>query len=138
MREKVRLRARDAWDRASPPIYWLARASFGMGLLASLALVTTAIAVLASNSKDDSSSRSVPSMGALWGPSPLDFLYYSTRPYGYYGGYYEPSGEKGFLQSCFSLLFGDGDPNRGLAARRFRTRARRRPASHFPLLFCCK
>ena len=47
-------------------------------------------------------------IGGLWGPSPLDFLYYSTRsPY----GYNPPTSEKGFLQSCFSLLFGDPDPN---------------------------
>ena len=113
----VRQRAKDAWTTASPPIFWLLRASFGIGLLASLALVTTAITVLASSKDDSSSSRStMPTLGGLWGPSPLDFLYYSTRPYGYYG-YYEPTGEKGFLQSCFSLLFGDGDPNAALPQR---------------------
>lgn len=111
----LRQRGKDAWTTVSPPIFWALRASFGVGLLASLALVTTAITVLAS-SKDDSSSsasRSVPSVGMLWGPSPFDFLYYSTRPY----GYREPSGEKGFLQSCFSLLFGDGNPNVDLSQR---------------------
>jgi hypothetical protein len=112
----LRQRASDAWDGVSPPIFWLLRASFGIGLIASLAMVTTAIAVLTS-SKDDSSSSSrsaTSTIGGLWGPSPLDFLYYSTRsPY----GYYPPSTEKGFLQSCFSLLFGDGDANLNLPQR---------------------
>jgi len=109
----LRQRVRDTWTTASPPILWLARASFGLGLLASLALVTTAITALAS-SKDDRSSSSASSLGMMWGPSPLDFLYYSTRPR---YGYVEPTGEKGFLQSCFSLLFGDGDPNLSLPER---------------------
>ena len=85
----------------------------------SITITTAAIAALSSSSKDDRSSSSS-SMGTsvarLWGPSPFDFLYYSTRPYGYYG-YYEPTGEKGFLQSCFSLLFGDGNPNHALEQR---------------------
>ena len=115
----VRARLRDAWSSASPPLFWLLRASFGLGLIASITITTAAIAALSSSSKDDRSSSSS-SMGTsvarLWGPSPFDFLYYSTRPYGYYG-YYEPTGEKGFLQSCFSLLFGDGNPNHALEQR---------------------
>ena len=112
----LRQRVKDTWTAASPPIYWLARASFGLGLLASLALVTTAITVLASSKDSNSDSGSTGrAIGTLWGPSPFDFLYYSTRPYGYYG--YQPPGEKGFLQSCFSLLFGDGNPNLDLNQR---------------------
>jgi hypothetical protein len=97
--QSVRQRARDAWSAASPPLFWALRATFGLGLLASLTLVTVAISTLAATSKDgerSSSSSSVSNVGMLWGPSPLDFLYYSTRPYGYYGGY-APE-EKGFLQ----------------------------------------
>ena len=115
----VRQRVKDTWSAASPPFYWMMRATFGLGLLASLTLVTVAITTLAASSKDGerSSGSSMPSVGALWGPSPLDFLYYSTRPYGYYGYGGLPSEEKGFLQSCFSLLFGDGDPNANLPQR---------------------
>ena len=115
-RQSVRQRARDAWTAASPPLFWMMRATFGLGLLASLTLVTVAITTLAA-SKDgerSSSSSSLSSVGSVWGASPLDFLYYSSRPYGYYG---YASEEKGFLQSCFSLLFGDGDPNADLARR---------------------
>jgi hypothetical protein len=109
----ARQRVNDAWTTVSPPLFWLMRASFGLSLIASLTLVTAAIAALSASSKDDSSSRSSSlNVAYLWGPSPLDFLYYSTRPY-----YYGYSEEKGFLQSCFSLLFGDGDPNADLAQR---------------------
>ena len=113
-----RQRARDVWTTVSPPVMWTMRASFGLGLLASLTIVTVAVTALASSKDDSSSSRSVPSVGMLWGPSPLDFLYYSSRPYGYYGYGYGSSDEKGFLQSCFSLLFGDGDINANLEQRK--------------------
>ena len=112
--QSVRQRVRDVWGAASPPIMWMARASFGVGLLASLTLVTVAITAMAASKDGESSSSRAPPMTMLWGPSPFDFLYYSTRPYGY--GYYT-SNEKGFLQSCFSLLFGDGDTNAQLPQR---------------------
>jgi hypothetical protein len=94
--QSVRQRARDAWSAASPPLFWALRATFGLGLLASLTLVAVAISTLSKTSNDGERSSSVSNVGMLWGPSPLDFLYYSTRPYGYYGGY-APE-EKGFLQ----------------------------------------
>lgn len=114
----VRQRVNDAWTTVSPPLFWLLRASFGIGLIASLVIVTTGITVL-SQSKDERSENS-PSLpvGRMLGPSPFDFLYYSTRPYGYGYGYgYGQSEEKGFLQSCFSFLFGDGDPNADFTER---------------------
>ena len=114
----VRQRASDVWDKTKPPLFWVLRASFGLGLLASLTLVTVAITALASSSKDnDSSGTSALSVTRLWGPSPFDFLYYSSRPYGYYDVNSPRPQEKGFLQSCFSLLFGDGNPNANLAQR---------------------
>ena len=73
----------------------------------------------------------MPSMfgGGFWGPSPFDFFYY--RPY-YSRYYYSPAnsydnnnsndnrdpGEMGFLESVFSYVFGDGDPNGDVEERR--------------------
>jgi len=59
----------------------------------------------------------------MWGPSPFDFFYY--RPYGSYG-YYGQSRDgvvrdpedMGFLESVFSYVFGDGNPNAGLEEKR--------------------
>merc|ERR1712238_542895 len=59
--------------------------------------------------------------GGFWGPSPFDFFFY--RPYGSYGYYgtgneaKDPE-EMGFLESVFSFVFGDGDPNTGLEEKR--------------------
>eukprot|EP00966_Prymnesium_polylepis_P176405 4083385-Prymnesium_polylepis.1 len=110
----VRQRAKDTWGTVSPSLFWLLRASFGLALLTSLTLVITGVTVL-SESKDDNgggrSSASLP-MARMWGPHPLDFLYYS-RPY----RYTDDPQEIGFLQSCFSFLFGDADPNSDYALR---------------------
>lgn len=67
-------------------------------------------------------------MGGFWGPSPFDFFYY--RPY--YSRYYVVPGgsrqreqrrdglddEMGFLESVFSYVFGDGNPNGDIESRR--------------------
>lgn len=61
--------------------------------------------------------------GGFWGPSPFDFFYY--RPYGYYGYYGQSMDgvvrdpeDMGFLESVFSFVFGDGNPNAGLEEKR--------------------
>ena len=53
-----------------------------------------------------------------WGPAPFDVFYY--RPYGYYAMPDKPRdpSEMGFLESVFSYIFGDGDPNGELEAKR--------------------
>eukprot|EP00967_Tisochrysis_lutea_P029252 scaffold34147_cov30-Tisochrysis_lutea.AAC.4 len=104
----------------SVPVMWLLRASFGVALLSSLTIAVTAIAAASASKSSDNDSKSYSSLSQLpmrmWGPHPLDIFYYSR--YGPYGGYYgSPEGELGFLQSCFSFLFGDGDPNADLDER---------------------
>jgi len=68
-------------------------------------------------------------MGGFWGPSPFDFFYY--RPY-YSRYYYSPAygasnnrdpDEMGFLESVFSYVFGDGDPNGDVEERRIASAA---------------
>ena len=44
--QSVRQRGRDAWEAGSPALFWLLRASFGLGLIASLSLATAAIVAL--------------------------------------------------------------------------------------------
>jgi len=51
-----RMRGREAWDTVSPALAWTARASFGLGLLASVTLVVSAITVLSASKDGDSSS----------------------------------------------------------------------------------
>lgn len=119
---KIQQALRQAW----PAIFYGVRVSFGVVLLASLFAIFTTIFLVSqgsSNSDDDRRrDRGSPMSfgGSWWGPSPLDFFYY--RPYGYY--YTQPGeprrdpDEMGFLESVFSYIFGDGNPNADIDARR--------------------
>lgn len=114
------------FEKIWPRLFWGIRVSFGVALVASVALIfSTLLFINSSSSSDDRDDRrggfdrGFSGGGIYWGPSPFDIFYY--RPYGYYGYYGEnkkdPS-EMGFLESVFSYLFGDGDPNGRLEERR--------------------
>lgn len=98
-------------------------------LVASLVAIFSTIFFISSGSNRDDDRRErrgggMPMFGGgFWGPSPFDFFYY--RPY-YSRYYYSPAyddryrdpGEMGFLESVFSYVFGDGDPNGDVEERR--------------------
>lgn len=125
----LKYKSKQAFLKVWPGLFYALRVSFGVVLLASLAAIFSTIFFLSqsSSSSDDNRRRDNRGMGGgfggsmFWGPSPLDFFYY--RPY--YGGYYGAPGrpakdpdEMGFLESTFSYIFGDGNPNEGLEERR--------------------
>lgn len=98
--------------------------------MASVVLIFSTLLVIQSSSSEDDNRRrddrgfgggGFGGMNMWWGPSPFDIFYY--RPYGSYG-YYGGGGdvkdpdEMGFLESTFSYIFGDGNPNQGLEERR--------------------
>eukprot|EP00529_Nitzschia_sp_RCC80_P001050 CAMPEP_0113500240 /NCGR_PEP_ID=MMETSP0014_2-20120614/32202_1 /TAXON_ID=2857 /ORGANISM="Nitzschia sp." /LENGTH=544 /DNA_ID=CAMNT_0000394521 /DNA_START=713 /DNA_END=2347 /DNA_ORIENTATION=+ /assembly_acc=CAM_ASM_000159 len=134
----AKYKALQRWEKAWPNIFWVTRISFGVALLVSVALIFSTIFVLqtsagggSSNDNDDrrdnrrSGGGMMPFGGPsyFWGPSPFDFFYY--RPYGGYGYYGQPVTERprdpeemGFLESIFSFVFGDGNPNQGLEEQR--------------------
>ena len=130
-KEKVR-----AWVSANKPkLLYAVRVSFGVSLLVSLFIVFSAITILSSSSSSDdrderrssssSSYRGGGYYGNVFGPSPFDFFYY--RPYRTYYVYGQPRGartEMGFLESVFSYVFGDGDPNADLRELRVRGAAK--------------
>jgi hypothetical protein len=118
-----------------PTLFWGVRVTFGIALLASLvAIFSTIFFINSSSNRDDRDDRGSnggggglrmgSSWGGFWGPSPFDFFFY--RPYGYYGYYGSPSStsnnrdpeEMSFLESIFSFVFGDGNPNASLEERR--------------------
>ena len=135
---RVRLRSKSAWLRLAPRIDavagavgWAGRVAFGGALLLSLALAAAALVALsvaASSSSDDRDRGRGRGGGGGFMPmsfwfSPGDFLFWFD-PYGYRrarrsvgaerGGGRGNAGDPdamGFLESVFSFVFGDGDPN---------------------------
>eukprot|EP01041_Mallomonas_annulata_P007375 gene7375-15062_t len=107
------------FDSVKQPIFYLFRISFGLMLLASLAIIgTTFIFISSSSSSSDSDerNRNRPRLSSSfgfnsWGPSPLDFILYGPRETAY--GSNQNQNERSFLESFFSYIFGDGDPNKG-------------------------
>ncbi|CAM9373352.1 unnamed protein product [Chrysoparadoxa australica] len=143
-REVLNKRSRGAKLRSAfmavwPKLFYGIRVGFGVMLFVSLALVLSAVVIISTaGSSDDRDNRrrgggggSMP-MGSMgWinvGPSPFDFFYY--RPY--YGYYSQPRqlrkkqdpSEMGFLESTFSVIFGDGNPNADLSERQLQKAAR--------------
>ena len=126
----AKYKARQTFEKAWPSIFWGLRVSFGVALVSSVALVFSAIVVLQTSEggqreerRDERRGGGMGFGGGFWGPSPFDFFYY--RPYGSYGyygqsidGVYRDPEEMGFLESVFSYVFGDGNPNAGLEEKR--------------------
>jgi hypothetical protein len=127
-----RLRLQAWWNRVWKILFYLIRVSFGVLLLASILLIAIAIVVIitAINSSQDGDNDQ-DSGGGLFQPS---FWFSSDWFWIFYPNYYDSpaqsqlqqrrshSGEAepmNFLESVFSFLFGDGDPNRDLEERRW-------------------
>jgi len=130
--------AKELWVKVWPSLFYVTRVSFGLCLVLSIVLVFATITFAGSASqggdRDDDRRRDRGGgfgggMGMYFGPSPFDFFMY--RPYGFYyanGGQRQGQGgreegqpaEMGFLESCFSYIFGDGDPNAGVEEVRYR------------------
>ncbi|GLT72964.1 hypothetical protein SLA2020_448550 [Shorea laevis] len=105
---------------------YLVRVSFGTALVASIILVyTTIIAVLASGSRSEEDSRGrrggrAYDSGFTFYINPLDLFWY-WDPYYYKRRQIEKDdGKMNFIESIFSVVFGDGDPNQGIEEERWK------------------
>uniref|UniRef100_A0A7S2JVL0 Iron-sulfur cluster biosynthesis family protein n=1 Tax=Leptocylindrus danicus TaxID=163516 RepID=A0A7S2JVL0_9STRA len=137
-----KFKLRTIWQETIwPKLFYGIRVSFGLALLASIFAIFSTIALISasSSSSDDDRRRDDRrggvsfgmgynpfGFGGIFGPSPFDFFYY--RPYyGYYGRpvYLRERNpeEMGFLESTFSYIFGDGNPNSDLEQRRLKAAA---------------
>ncbi|AFY36797.1 hypothetical protein Lepto7376_0358 [[Leptolyngbya] sp. PCC 7376] len=135
--KSFKLRLKAPLDKVWQAVFYIIRISFGVALVASIAIMTIAILALifAANSRDDNNnSRSrgggIPTTWLIWwGPD----LFRMFTP-GYYRRGYGRSpqlrvqtagnsqdSEMNFLESVFSFLFGDGDPNPNLEDRRWQS-----------------
>ncbi|BCL38043.1 hypothetical protein [Nostoc sp. MS1] len=120
---KLRLQAR--WQKIWGILFYLIRISFGIYLIASIALITIAIILIitamnSSNNNNDRSSNSSGSWGFFYFP---DLFWYFSPNYGYSAPQRRrsrhDSSEMNFFEAIFSFLFGDGNPNANLEERRW-------------------
>ncbi|XP_010683731.2 uncharacterized protein At5g03900, chloroplastic [Beta vulgaris subsp. vulgaris] len=111
-------------EKAKSAAEYLIRVSFGTTLVASIVLVFTAILVAASSGSDDDSRkrRGGRSFGSNFNffINPVDLFWYWDRDY------YRRTRRRGenegmnFIESVFSFVFGDGDPNQGIEEERWK------------------
>ena len=129
------IRFQAALSKVWEVLFYLVRISFGLVLMAAIAIVFIAIfALMIAAQSQGGGSRDNDRRGGGFYISPFNFFYlfdfnyrrgrrrYPNRPTGRYNGRVAANGERlNFLEAIFSFLFGDGDPNADLEERRWRT-----------------
>lgn len=119
LRRSLGQRLKTLYNTVKGPFSFLFRISFGLLLFASLFVIGTTFAFISvqgesSSENRDDNRRSSTQMTSFdffsFGPSPYDYIVYgrpsaSASP----GG----DGEISLLESFYSYIFGDGDPNEG-------------------------
>ncbi|WOL02289.1 hypothetical protein Cni_G11008 [Canna indica] len=125
--KSFRMKVEPLLDKAKAAAAYLIRVSFGTALIASIILVYTTIIVLISSSRSDSEDnrgrrgRSYDS-GFTVLFRPTDLFWYWDMNYYRRQQIRTDSGNRGmnFVESVFSFVFGDGDPNQGLEEERWK------------------
>ncbi|MFN6571181.1 hypothetical protein [Dendronalium sp. ChiSLP03b] len=119
----LQLRLQEWWKKVWGIMFYLIRISFGIFLIASIALITITIIIIATaaNSDRDSNDRGSNFGGGFFFFPDL-FWYFSPN---YDTHYQERRRERhqqsnlNFFEAVFSFLFGDGNPNANLEERRW-------------------
>ena len=131
------LRLQAWWDSISGTLFWIVRVAFGCSLFVVLFAILTVgfIMITTMNSNDDNSSDSGGGSGGGFGGNQSGNSYNPG-----FGGWFIWSGDwlsfggpkphddgkqLSFLETIFSFVFGDGNPNRNLETRRWETIAQR-------------
>lgn len=121
----LRLRLQEWWKKVWRVLFYLIRISFGVLLLASIALIIVTIFVIltaANQSSDDDNSDRGYGGGSFFMP----YFWIGPNWYGVFSPDYdrryqerrEEESQLNFFEAIFSFLFGDGDPNADLEERR--------------------
>lgn len=110
-------------EKSKAAAEYLIRVSFGTALIASIVIVyTTIIALISSRSEEDSRGR----RGGRSYDSGFTVFFRPSDLFWYWDPYYyrrrQTKSENGlnFVESVFSFVFGDGDPNQGLEEERWK------------------
>lgn len=111
------------WEKAAPFLFTSVRVAFGALLILSIVVTFVAIAALSASARSDDDRRDRSSSVLpfrLFAPNPLDILWYSRGGYSTNSVPKDPN-DMSFLESVYSFVFGDPDPNQTLDSRRYRS-----------------
>ncbi len=106
-------------------VFYIIRISFGIALMLSIALMSIAVVLImiaASSTQDNDNNGSFgggDGGSVIFLGNPFDSFWLFEPNYN--GERKNPSRKMNFLESVFSFLFGDGDPNADLEQRRWNT-----------------
>lgn len=122
----LRLQLQQWWEKIWRVLFYLIRISFGIALLVSIVLIFVAIAaiLIAVNSSRDSDDRGDSGGGIVflphfWFGPDLFWIFYPDYDSPSYQYRRREKPQLNFLEAVFSFLFGDGNPNANLEARRW-------------------
>ncbi|XP_009619743.1 uncharacterized protein At5g03900, chloroplastic-like [Nicotiana tabacum] len=121
--KSFRMKVEPFLEKAKLAGEYLVRVSFGTALIASIVIVyTTIIAILSSRSEEDNRGRRGRSYdsGFTFYLSPTDLFWYWDPYYYRRQRVRKESGGMNFIESVFSFVFGDGDPNQEIEEERWK------------------
>ncbi|KAJ4971545.1 hypothetical protein NE237_004644 [Protea cynaroides] len=122
--KSFRMKVEPFIGKAKSAVEYLIRVSFGTALIASIVIVyTTIIALLSSRSEEDNRGR----RGGRSYDSGFSVFFRPSDLFWYWDPYYyrrrqirTEGGGMNFIESVFSFVFGDGDPNQGIEEERWK------------------
>ncbi|XP_052143102.1 uncharacterized protein At5g03900, chloroplastic [Oryza glaberrima] len=118
--KSFRMKVEPLIDKTKEVGAYLVRVSFGTALIASIVLVyTTIIAIISSSSDEDNRGRRRRSYDSTI-IIPTDLFWYLDADYYRRRRRVEKEDGMNFIESIFSFVFGDGDPNDGLEDKRWK------------------
>ncbi len=129
-----RLKWQDWWQKVWRILFYLIRISFGILLIASIVLIFVSIMIIMialNSSRDDDSSGGNSGGGGMifmprfwFSPDLFWFFYWDSGNPSYRRQQQTRNSQRNqvnFLESVFSFLFGDGNPNANLEERRWKS-----------------
>lgn len=122
--KSFRMKIEPLLEKSKAAAEYVIRVSFGTALIASIVLVyTTIIALLSSRSDEDNRGR----RGGRSYDSGFTFFFRPSDLFWYWDPYYyrrqriRSDDGMNFIESVFSFVFGDGDPNQGIEEERWKS-----------------
>ncbi|KAK7339412.1 hypothetical protein VNO77_20077 [Canavalia gladiata] len=123
--KSFRIKAEPFIEKAKAAGEYLIRVSFGTALIASIVIVYTTIIALVTSSRSDEDNRGRRGgrsydSGFTFYFNPVDLFWY-WDPYYYRRRRIQTDDDKmNFIESVFSFVFGDGDPNQAIEEERWK------------------